>query len=180
MDYLFLLYMFTSGIFMTGGAFYLFTTGRPILGGLFFIGTLLAAVLFGFRWFLPSGDLNKPSSGAWPPIVNSCPDFLSLYVVDNKAVCIDTLGIGKPGGLTKWTDPTQTSDQYIFNLFTNLTGNDRAKKLCEECEKKKVTWEGVYDGSTCLNINPPLPPPASSLAATRGPAPSPSPSPSSR
>lgn len=173
MDFVFLFFIFSVSVLIIGGSFMLFTNGQAIFGGIYFVGTVIAAVIFGLRWFLPSGDINRPGT-VWPPVVNTCPDFLSLYQVGDTPVCIDTVGVAKTGGISKWTDPSQTQDQYVFNLFTNLTDLARAKKLCEEAEKKKVTWEGVFDGSTCANVNPPYPPKRVLPTATaRAPAPAP-------
>jgi hypothetical protein len=92
--------------------------------------------------------------------------------VDGNPVCIDTQGVAGTGGMSMWTDPTQTDSRFLFKLFTNLTGDARATALCGECATKKVTWEGVYDGTTCLNVNPPLPPLTKSIGSS-APAPSP-------
>jgi hypothetical protein len=44
----------------------------------------------------------------------------------------------------------QNADNYIFKLYANLSGRKRTDALCLECKNKKVTWEGIYDGSTCV------------------------------
>jgi hypothetical protein len=172
MEYLFLFYIFSSIILISGGGFFLFNSGKVILGGIYLLATLTAAILFGFRWFLPTGEFNKDQVTTWPPVLNSCPDFLTLYNLAGKPVCIDTQGTSMPGGMARWTDPNQTAEQFIFNLYTDMTGEARAKKLCEECGRKKVTWEGVFDGATCMNVNPPIPQAPQGLTS-RGPAPAP-------
>jgi hypothetical protein len=157
MNYLFLFFIFATAVLIIGGTFSLFSGGKTVLGSIYFLSTLIAAIVFGLRWFQPSGDLNKPTVSSWPPVINTCPDFLTLYNVGGTSYCIDTIGIVKPGGITQWTDPTQTDTKYLFNLFLDLTGTARAKALCEECNTKLVTWEGVFDGATCMNVDPPKP-----------------------
>lgn len=59
-----------------------------------------------------------------------------------------------PGGVQQLLDPANVAnDNYVFTLYENLKGQDRINKLCQECKDKKVTWEGVYDGQSCLDPN---------------------------
>ncbi len=159
MDFKFLLYMFGVAVLITGGAYYFFSDGQMITAAMYFSGALVAAIYFGFRWFTASGDTTDAYKGKWPPTINYCPDFLTLYTVDSKQVCIDPIGITS-GGIKKWTDPTQTSSDYLFDLHLDKSGNLRIKALCDECSSKRVTWEGVFDGSVCLYNDPPRPPSA--------------------
>ncbi len=178
MEYSFLLYIFATAILILGGSSYFFSTGKTFLAAFFLIGSLMAAIIFGFRWFTAGGELTGTPTGSWPPVMNSCPDFLSLYTVGGSPVCIDTQGVAGSGGMSMWTDPAQTDERYLFRLYTNLTGEARAKQLCNECSSKKVSWEGLFDGTSCTNINPPLPSGAQSIGSPRAAAPAPAPSPS--
>jgi hypothetical protein len=71
-----------------------------------------------------------------------------------EKVCVDLIGIAPAGGIRKLISPEQTTgqnaDNYIFKLYANLSGRKRTDALCLECKNKKVTWEGIYDGSTCV------------------------------
>lgn len=160
MDLKFLFYVFLCIVVISGGSYNLFGTGQEIAAGIFFFGAVTASVFFGIRWFTSSGDTRRgmPGSGAWPPLINYCPDFLTLHVIDNKQVCIDTIGVARAGGIEKWTSPTQIEDKYKFNLYLDRSDKLRLTALCEEAAAKKVTWEGVYDGSVCLGNVPPVPP----------------------
>jgi hypothetical protein len=159
MDLTFLFYIFLSVVAITGGAFYFFTNRMEITAALYFVGILAAAVVFGLRWFSASGEVKLGNvSGTWPPMINYCPDFLTLYTVNNAQVCIDTIGVAQTGGIKKWDNPNQTDDSFLFNLFLDLSGPERRKKLCEEAATKRVTWEGVWDGSVCSGNEPPKPP----------------------
>lgn len=158
MDYTFLFYIFVSFVIATGGAYILASNGRIVTALIFLLGAIAIEAFFGMRWF--KGTETVKTAGAWPPVINACPDFLSAHKVNGKMFCVDTLGVTPGGGIERWTNENQTDARFLFNLFTEKTGTDRAKALCDEARTKKVTWEGVFDGTTCLNNVPPLPPTA--------------------
>ena len=157
MNYLFWLYVFLSCVSISGGAFYFYSKRQEVAAGIIFFGLLFTSLYFGFRWFPASGETktNEP----WPPIVNYCPDFLTLNTVNGEQVCVDTIGVAQTGGISKWSGPTQTDEKYLFHLFVKTSGADRIKQLCDQAKAKKVTWEGVWDGAVCMGAEPPLPPP---------------------
>ncbi len=155
MDYKFILFIFLAVILVSGGAYRFYAGGQEITAALFFIGAIGAMVFFGLRWF--ASGKTKGSVSSWPPAINYCPDFLTLAEVGGKKVCVDTIGIYK-GGIRKWTGPTQTSQDYVFNLSADKSGKARVDALCAECARQRVSWEGVYDGSVCVGNEPPLPP----------------------
>lgn len=155
MDFLLILYILLSLVISAGGTYYFIENDRTLGGFLFFIGSLLVLTFYGLRWF--TADVFNPSrfpSKTWPPMVNACPDFLSIYerTVNGRKekVCVDLVGVSQ-GGIQKLIDPTNvTNPNYVFNLYNNLTGDARIQALCQECKNKKVTWEGVYDGTVCV------------------------------
>jgi len=156
MDFTFILYILFSVAIGVGGTSYLVQSERTLAAFLFFIGSLLVLTFYGLRWFTGKGLSTSPyESKSWPPFVNACPDFLSMYERttpgSNKKekVCVDLIGVAE-GGIQKMTDPTNaTNDNYVFRLHMDKKGADRMKALCQECKLKKVTWEGVYDGVAC-------------------------------
>lgn len=153
MTYLLLFYCFLSVVLITGGTFFFYSSGQQTTGIIYFLATIVAAIFFGFRWFPPYAT---PPPYSWPPAINYCPDLLSLATVEGTKVCIDTVGVAQQGGI-QTSDGTQTGDQYVFNLFLDQTGSDRATSLCNQAKVKQVTWEGVWDGSVCTNLDPPKP-----------------------
>jgi hypothetical protein len=161
MDFKFLIYCFLTVVAITGGAFYFYSARQEVIAAIYFVGTIVAAIFFGFRWFSSSGELTSAAKGPWPPTINYCPDLLTLATVNGVQACIDTVGVSQSGGLST-SDGTQIGDQYVFNLFLNQTGNARIKSLCDQANSKQVTWEGVWNGSICMNVEPPLPPSTSS------------------
>ena len=153
MNYIFLFYCFLSVVLITGDAFFLYSSGQPTTGVIYFLGSIVAVIFFGFRWFKLT---ETTATVAWPPAINYCPDLLSLATVQGTQVCIDTVGVAQQGGI-QTSDGTQTGDQYVFNLFLDQTGSNRATSLCNQAKEKQVTWEGVWDGSVCANVDPPKP-----------------------
>ena len=156
MNYQFWLYVFSSFIVISGSTFYFYSQRQEVTAGIMFFGMLIASIYFGFRWFPASGA--TPSMGPWPPVINYCPDFLTLNTINGEKVCIDNIGVAQAGGMSVWSDPTQTDERYLFHLFLNSSGQDRIKKLCDQAKTKKVTWEGVWDGAVCMGALPPAPP----------------------
>lgn len=156
MEYIFLFYCFLSIVLITGGGFYFYSSAQEVTAALYFIGSVVAALFFGFRWFSSSGNVQIVKAGAWPPVVNYCPDFLTLATVQGEQVCIDTVGVAQAGGI-EISDGTQVSDKYLFHLFLDKSGPTRVTSLCDQAKTKQVTWEGVWDGTVCVGIEPPKP-----------------------
>jgi len=158
MNFNLIVYIVVS-IMMISGSFYLnFSNGKSIQAIILGVGFLLISVIFGLRWFSSAFTHPTDTSMVWPPALNSCPDYLTLTKINDTAVCVDTVGVSqKQDVLSKWTDPTQTDSKYIFNLFLNQSGTQRVKSICDACKAAKITWEGVWDGDVCLNVDPPRP-----------------------
>ncbi len=157
MNFSFILYVLMTIVFVLGSFYFNYKRGKMIQAMLLSIGFLLVSIVFGTRWFTGSGEINtgKPPT-SWPPSINSCPDYLTLYKGPTGYVCVDNVGVSN-GGISKWSDATQTDAKYIFELFTTDNSTSRIEKLCKQAAEKKVTWEGVYDGTTCLQREPPIP-----------------------
>jgi hypothetical protein len=154
MDYWFFLYIFIAVGVCLGGVVFLIQSHRTLGGLLFLVGAILIFTFYGLRWF--SGNVlraSKLNSSSWPPVINLCPDFLSLYPTirggKNTMLCVDLIGVSK-GGIKKFTDPNNVAnDAYTFNLHQDKAGSGRLNALCQECKDKGVTWEGIYDGVSC-------------------------------
>ncbi len=155
MDYLFLLYILLSIGIVWGGAVVFIQSERSVGGFLFVIGAILVLVYYGLRWFSGASlKATQVSYKSWPPVINLCPDFLTMHkrVVGGKTedICVDLVGVS-PGGIQRLVDENNImNDRFVFRLFNNLQGPARIRRLCQECREKRVTWEGVYDGMTCI------------------------------
>jgi hypothetical protein len=159
MEFTLILYILLSAGIGIGGTMYLVQGQRTFGAFLYFVGAILILTFYGLRWF--AGDsfrTTRYSSKSWPPVVNTCPDFLSVYEIPDgnktKKVCVDLVGValgGQASQLQKLTSQQQASDpRYQFNLHFDKQGKQRIDALCKECRDKGVTWEGVYDGVGCV------------------------------
>ena len=157
MDLKLLFYCFLTVVTVFGGTYYFYSSMQETTAAIYFLGSVIAAIFFGFRWFAPSGAA-PTGPGSWPPAINYCPDFLTLTKdITGKKVCIDMVGVAKGGTNTlQVSNGTQTTDVYIFDLMTS--SRTRLDDLCGQAKAKGVTWEGVWNGESCSNTEPPLPP----------------------
>ena len=155
MELSFIFYIFTAFIVIPG-TYFLLTMQTPkmyVAGIIASIGLIILFILFGIQLYTVQGDyVTSPSSMKWPPSINTCPDFLSLYKINGIYHCVDTAGVSTNGQLTKFvpvneagTNQTPTA-AHLFNLFLSDTDANRKINIKTECINKGVTWEGVYDG----------------------------------
>lgn len=160
MEFFFIAYILISIVLISGSFFYNYVSGKPAQAGILGLGLLVAAIVFGIRWFPGGKSVSASAGGAWPPNINVCPDFLSLTRVGDKSYCVDPIGVSRRGatGLEKWSSPEQIDPKYLFNLFAEFgDGPERLNKLYDECKAKGVTWEGVWNGAVGLGGVPPRP-----------------------
>jgi hypothetical protein len=156
MDFVFILYILFSVVIGLGGTYSLIQSDRTLGAFLYFVGAVLVLTFYGLRWFTSDAlKISRYESKSWPPIVNVCPDFLSVYerpiagTTRKEKICVDLIGVSE-AGIQKLVDPANvTNDNFVFKLHMEKKGPERMKALCQECKLKKVTWEGVYDGVSC-------------------------------
>jgi len=133
-----------------GGVAYFATQQQYVAAALFLIGSIAVLVSYGLRWFGPAGSPTS-TTVPWPPVINTCPDYLTYYKRTNGGAvtdtCIDRVGVSRNGAITIWPsgggDPT--NDAYFFTL---KKGEDRSA-LCGRVINAGLTWEGVTDGESC-------------------------------
>ena len=154
-----IVYIFLTIVTGIGGTTTLFQSGRVLAGLLFLVGAILLFVFYGLRWFEGDNASGKPVD--WPPVVNTCPDYLTFLKrrKDGGALqntCIDTLGISrKPGALAPWpagtsADNAPVDDKFYFNLDFGISSiPDLNTARCEAAIAAGVTWEGITDGEVC-------------------------------
>jgi len=139
----------------------LFRSNRTISAFLYLILAVLVLVFFGLRWF-QYGTGGKDISGQWPPIVNTCPDYLTYYErtgAGNTKVksCIDLIGVSRNSALKKMP-PTfpgiVPTEDAAHKYFFDLTGTQQ--ELCQRCITNGLTWEGVSNGESCYSPTNPV------------------------
>jgi len=143
-------------MFITGSFYLNYSNGKSIQAVILSIAFLLISILFGLRWFSNLFSIQTTAITSWPPALNICPDYLVLSKVNGVPVCLDNVGVSQQG-MQLWTSPDQTDEKYLFNLFLDKISSVRVSALCDQCKTKGVTWEGVWDGNVCLNVEPPRP-----------------------
>lgn len=154
MELSFIFYLFAAFIIIPGTYFVLSNQRKFVAAIIASIGLIILFVLFGIQIYTVQGDyVTSPTSMTWPPSINTCPDFLSLYKVGGTYYCVDTVGVSKkPEQLEKFnpnnpiTSPGTPQDKHLFNIFPLESDADRKKNIKNECIRTGVTWEGVYDG----------------------------------
>jgi len=164
MELSFIFYIFSAFIVIPGTYFLLSIPKMYIAAVIASIGLLILFILFGIQLYTVDGKyVNSPSKMTWPPSINTCPDFLSLYKINGTYSCVDTAGVSTNGGLPKFepvsaagTNQTPTAAQ-LFNLFLSETDANRKNSIKTECINKGVTWEGVYDGINAYDYTIPRP-----------------------
>jgi len=162
-------YIVVSIIFLFYGTSQVYATGQ-IRGVIFAIGTFLVLLSFGLRWFAVPDKTVKQ----WPPVINTCPDFLTFIPSIPSTAgsstkvsgCVDMLGVSVSSNSANAfvkVLPTSIStlDASMKSKVFSYTSADvkaattpeRLQPICDACQAAGLTWEGVYDGDTCVGIN---------------------------
>jgi hypothetical protein len=164
------LYVVCSLVFLFYGTNSVYSTGQ-IRGVMFGIGSALVLIYFGLRWFASPDD---STASEWPPVINMCPDYLTYIPnVGGSPACVDMLGVSTRGSTNSGTTTptlqkvrpsdipnlTRTVDKVFLYTSSDIkaanTANDKEKitTICNACQGAGITWEGVYDGDTCVALN---------------------------
>jgi len=90
-----------------------------------------------------------------------CPDYLVYYknkpssTLNFTDSCIDLIGIGS-SQLTPWTTdqvsgtpPAQPISYFPYVYKPGMT-SEQLQYLCAMAQQYGVTWEGIYNGESCL------------------------------
>jgi len=136
------------------GTYTFFSSGQTIGAIVFLVGALLVFIYYGLRYFSNASPLN-PSPVQWPPVINSCPDYLNFFQRTKSDgtktnTCVDRIGVSKNNSLQVFPADgavNQDNDAYFFTL---QPGADRAA-LCQQTIQYGLTWEGVTDGESCFS-----------------------------
>ena len=140
---------------IVGGTYQVSSQGYTAI--VFFIGSLSLFIFYGIRWFGAS-PLFNPASGPWPPVINTCPDYLTYYQRTvggiQKDSCIDTIGVSRDQSLLSTFPKDGTipeNDSYYLDI-SGLSSDPATKstQMCNAAMNQKVTWEGVTNGESCV------------------------------
>ena len=154
-DIKFIIYIVVCIIIVAYGSYQVLQLYQGLGALLYFVGSLYVCIVYGIRWFGSDGDGAIP----WPPMINTCPDYLTYYsrTVNGVKVdtCIDTVGIADqsvPGALTKFPSDGSTPPESAFFPLATTTANKNTE-LCNRAIQYKLTWEGITNGESCIGTN---------------------------
>lgn len=150
-----IIYVIFCVIVGIGTMLWLITTGRYVSAIVFFALGLTVMIIFGMRWFDAGGTLN-PGATTWPPIINTCPDFLSYFKRPlnggkTEDTCVDPIGVATAGILQKFPADGTTNPPVSDNYYFKLVAGESVADKCKRTMDYGLTWEGVTDGETCFN-----------------------------
>jgi hypothetical protein len=163
------IYIIAAILIIAGGSFKVYNSGQIIGTILFFAGAIAVFVIFGIRWFGDASGIFSKTPVSWPPINNTCPDYLVYYgrkMPDGSSqdTCIDTIGVSKNGALKifpKGKNPSDipTDNDYYFSLATKSSDPvQRKAELCQRAISFGLTWEGITNGESCVTPAGPVAP----------------------
>lgn len=160
MDYYFIAYIFLCIVIGLTVSMRLFQSNRSVAGLITVIMFIFIFIFYGRRWFYNNSVLGQ-YAGSWPPIINTCPDYLLYFKRNGKDTCVDLLGVNRSGGLLRpWAkddNPTNppADDAKYFNYTYKAGMNPKdIQVLCDVAMQSGLTWEGITNGEHCT-YNPP-------------------------
>ena len=149
-----------------GGTFKLNGIGQTIGAILFFIGSIIVFSAYGLRWFGSKGAMFSETPVSWPPMLNTCPDYLVYFSRtmpdgSKQDSCVDPIGVSKNGSLKVFPKDgiVPTADNYFFSLAAK--SSDPTAKNAELCQRAitfGLTWEGITNGESCITPSGPVAP----------------------
>ena len=145
---------------LLGGISTLYRMGMTLGAGIFAVGTVLILAMYGLRWFGGEKSILSDATVQWPPVMNTCPDFLTYYKrkkSDGSAedVCIDTIGVSKNAVMLQRfpsSGPAPNDDDKYFFLLKTAASDaaGRNAELCQRAILYGLTWEGITNGESCI------------------------------
>ncbi len=145
-----------AALLVIGGGTYKITEQQQTVAALFFfIGSLTLFIIYGIRWFSKGGSIFSATPVSWPPVINTCPDYLTYYKRGAKDTCIDLIGIARCGSgqkcLKRYVKGTDNDDCF-FDLTTKSSdGPSKKAELCKLTMSYGLTWEGITNGEACVS-----------------------------
>lgn len=162
MNWYLILYIFAAIVIGTYPTMTFFQTGRTVSAVVYLIAAITVLIMFGLRWF--EYGTGGESGTAWPPIINTCPDYLTYFKRPSSSdasgytpSCIDLVGVSRNSVMAKWrpefsTENPPEDDKYYFSLVTSAQDKKkRNEELCNRALEKGLSWEGITNGESCVS-----------------------------
>jgi hypothetical protein len=160
MNFAFIAYIFVAIGVGLAGPMKLYQTGRMWSALIFLILSIFIFIFFGTRWF-STGNVIGTYTGSWPPIINTCPDYLVYFKKGTMDTCIDLIGVNRSGGaLAPWSQddspsrPPAAANKYFPMTYKAGMGADQLQVLCNAAQQLGLTWEGITNGESCVFAPP--------------------------
>ena len=155
MTYGFIAYLFLSIVVGMTVVMQLFRANRTWAGIITLILFVLIFIFYGERWFR-GNRVTGIYTGAWPPIINACPDYLVYYNRNGVDTCIDLLGVNRSNGVLRpWTQednaqnpPADDAKYFLYTYKADMKPNE-IQVLCNAAMSAGLTWEGITNGESC-------------------------------
>jgi hypothetical protein len=128
MELSFIFFIFAAFIVIPGTFFGLALFNRYLAGGIAAMGMLVLFILFGIQFFGSDGNyIQQTVPTKWPPSINMCPDYLSLYKdTTNPSTpvlsCVDMVGVSPNQALRKYV-PSNSATPAVVNVSPPATKN---------------------------------------------------------
>ena len=134
---------------------YLYRSERIVAAVTVFILFVLIFTFYGIRWFKNGTSITtgNNANGPFPPVINTCPDFLSVMTRttgpnSGRQVCIDTMGVSRNQTILKtWaqgtTESTASDNHYFNTIYT--PGMTDISVLKTAAENAMLAWEGIHN-----------------------------------
>lgn len=140
-----------------GGSYKIFSGFGAFAGILFLIGSIAIFATYGTKWFSTKNGIFSETPVKWPPVINSCPDYLVYYERSKtdgtkEESCIDMIGVSNNGSLKVFpkSGSPPVSDDYYFSLSTKASDvSAKHAELCQRAISAGLTWEGITNGESC-------------------------------
>ena len=152
------IYIVAAILVIAGGSYKIMENNEMIAAVLFFIGSLTCFIIYGIRWFSKGSSIFSGAPVSWPPIINTCPDYLTYFKRGDKDTCIDLIGVARCGQnhkCLKLYPKAGTPDDDCFFDLTTKSADPVAKnaELCARAIEYGLTWEGITNGEGCIASN---------------------------
>jgi len=126
---------------------YLYRSERLVAAISVSILFILIFTFFGLRWFKYGLSATSDYKGKFPPVINTCPDYMSVYKNGSTTVCIDTVGIAPTSSTVKVVRRGDTpSDQNFFrSIYTAGATQAQMNVMATAAKDAGLSWEGITD-----------------------------------
>ena len=176
-----ILYVILSLCAVGLGSSRLYPSGMGV-ASVFAAGSTALFIYFGYRWFSNPTAAEKswpPSINTCPDYLSiarlsslpTCGLWASLsttslitadtttggIVTPGTGGCVDTVGVSTTGSLPKYASGDTPSGTNVFpytskDVLAAAGDATKLQNICNVCKTAGVTWEGVYDGDSCVAI----------------------------